>query len=278
MYSTQIRKNADTILTYFVGIVALMFFVFPIVWMIITSFKFPVDAFASVPTFTFEPTLDNYREVLIERGFLGYLLNSILIGGLATLFTLILGTMVAYPLARYRVKGANQITSWILSLRIIPPIVAVVPLYILFSFIGLVDSYPGLIIMYTFMNLPLVIWMLLGFFSDIPRELLEAALVDGASPLGVFFRIALPLVVPGLISAGMLAFIFCWNEFLFANVLSAAHIRTAPVGLTEYATPVSVLWTQIMAAGTVVVLPVLIAGIFIQRYLVRGLTMGAVKG
>ena len=278
MYSTQTHKPATVISTYLVGIVALVFFLFPIVWMVLTSFKHRVDAFTSTPTWLFQPTLENYKDVLIDRGFLGYLLNSIFTGGIATLLTLILGVMVAYPLARYDLKGGNQITSWILSLRIIPPIVAVVPLYIFFSRIGLVDTYAGLIIMYTFMNLPLVIWMLRGFFADIPRELEEAALVDGASALGTFFRVVLPLVGPGLISAGMLAFIFCWNEFLFANVLSAANVRTAPVGLTEYATPVSVLWTQIMAAGTVVVLPVVIAGIFIQRYLVRGLTMGAVKG
>lgn len=279
MYSsTQSHKLSGLISTYTVGIAALVFFLFPIAWMVLTSFKYPIDAFTSTITWFFQPTLENYTNVLVQRGFLGYLLNSIYVGGLATLFTLILGVMVAYPLARYQLKGENQITSWILSLRIIPPIVAVVPLYIVFSSIGLVDTYAGLIIMYTFMNLPLVIWMLRGFFADIPRELEEAALVDGASPLGTFFRIALPLVVPGLISAGMLSFIFCWNEFLFANVLSAASVRTAPVGLTEYATPVSVLWTQIMAAGSVVVTPVIVAGVFIQRYLVRGLTLGAVKG
>jgi multiple sugar transport system permease protein len=264
--------------TYLVGVAALVFFLFPVAWMVLTSFKHRVDAFTSIPMFLFQPTLENYKDVLIDRGFLGYLLNSIFTGGVATLLTLVLGVMVAYPLARYELRGGSQITSWILSLRIIPPIVAVVPLYIFFSRIGLVDTYAGLIIMYTFMNLPLVIWMLRGFFADIPRELEEAALVDGASPPGTFFRVVLPLVTPGLISAGMLAFIFCWNEFLFANVLTAANVRTAPVGLTEYATPVSVLWTQIMAAGTVVVLPVVVVGVFIQRYLVRGLTMGAVKG
>ncbi len=254
------------------------FFLFPILWMVLTSFKNTAQAFTSEPVLFFRPTLQNYRDVLIERGFVKYIGNSLLIGVLATLVTLTLAATIAYPLARYAIRGDRQLMSWILSLRIIPPIVSVIPLYIIFSNVGLVDQFPALIIMYTFMNLPLAVWMLRGFFADIPRELEEAALVDGSSQVGSFFRIALPLVAPGLVATGMLALIFCWNEFLFANVLTAARSKTAPVGLTEYATPVSVLWTQIMAAGSVVVLPVLVAGVFIQRYLVRGLAMGAVKG
>ena len=277
MFTVGKPSRAATLATYAVGVLALLLFLFPIFWMALTSFKTTAQAFTSTPVLVFRPTLENYRDVLLRRGFVDYIGNSILIGLLATLLTLALAVTVAYPLARYNLRGEKQIASWILSLRIVPPIVAVVPLYIIFSRLNLVDKYPALIIMYTFMNLPLAVWMLRGFFADIPRELEEAALVDGASPVGSFFRVALPLVVPGLVSTGMLSLIFCWNEFLFANVLTAARSKTAPVGLTEYATPVSVLWTQIMAAGSVVVLPVLVAGVFIQRYLVRGLAMGAVK-
>ena len=278
MFTVGKPSRAAILITYAVGVATLVVFLFPIFWMALTSFKVTAQAFTSRPVLVFRPTLDNYRDVLIERNFINYIGNSILVGVVATLLTLALASSVAYPLARYALKGGRHITSWILSLRIVPPIVSVVPLYIIFSRTGLIDQYPSLIIMYTFMNLPLAVWMLRGFFAEIPRELEEAALVDGSSPVGTFFRIVLPLVVPGLISTGMLSLIFCWNEFLFANVLTAARAKTAPVGLTEYATPVSVLWTQIMAAGTVVVLPVLIAGVFIQRYLVRGLAMGAVKG
>jgi multiple sugar transport system permease protein len=266
------------IATYAMGGLALLLFLFPIFWMALTSFKVPAQAFTSTPSLFFEPTLENYREVLVQRHFGTYIKNSIVVGLIATVLTLALAVTIAYPLARYSLKGEKQITMWILSLRIVPPIVTIVPLYIIFSRAKMVDQYPAIVIMYTFMNLPLAIWMLRGFFADIPRELEEASLVDGSSPLGSFFRIALPLVLPGLVSTGMLSLIFCWNEFLFANVLTAAKVKTAPVGLTEYATPVSVLWTQIMAAGSVVVLPVLVAGVFIQRYLVRGLAMGAVKG
>ncbi|MBA3415838.1 MAG: carbohydrate ABC transporter permease [Chloroflexia bacterium] len=278
MFALGRPSRAAIVTTYAVGGVALLIFLFPIFWMVLTSFKTTAQAFTSDPVLVFQPTLKNYREVLFDRGFVAYIRNSLLIGLLATLLTLVLGVTIAYPLARYTLRGGRQITSWILSLRIIPPIVSIVPLYIIFSRLNLVDRYPALIIMYTFMNLPLAVWMLRGFFAEVPRELEEAALVDGSSPVGGFFRIVLPLVVPGLVATGMLSLIFCWNEFLFANVLTAARTKTAPVGLTEYATPVSVLWTQIMAAGTVVVLPVLAVGVFIQRFLVRGLAVGAVKG
>lgn len=278
MFMTGRPSRNAIVTTYAVGALALLLFLFPIFWMALTSFKFKTQAFTTVPSLFFKPTLENYRDVLQRGGFVHYIRNSVEIGILSTLSTLVLGVSVAYPLARYSLRGGRQVTMWILSLRIVPPIVSIVPLYIIFSNLKLVDKYPALIVMYTFMNLPLAVWMLRGFFADIPREIEEASLVDGASPLVSFFRVALPLVVPGLISTGMLALIFCWNEFLFANVLTAAHAKTAPVGLTEYATPVSVLWTQIMAAGSVVVLPVLVAGVFIQRYLVRGLAMGAVKG
>ena len=278
MFALGRPSRTAVVTTYAVGVVALLLFLFPIFWMVLTSVKTTAQAFTSDPVLVFQPTLDNYREVLFERGFSKYIGNSLVIGVIATLLTLVLAVTVAYPLARYDLRGGRQITSWILSLRIIPPIVSVVPLYIIFSNLNLVDQYPALIIMYTFMNLPLAVWLLRGFFADIPRELEEAALVDGSSPVGGFFRIVLPLVVPGLVATGMLSLIFCWNEFLFANVLTAARAKTAPVGLTEYATPTGVLWTQIMAAGTVVVLPVMVVGVFIQGFLVRGLAAGAVKG
>lgn len=278
MFTVGKPSRASILITYAVGVLALLLFLFPVFWMAITSIKNTAQAFQSEPVWFFRPTLENYRQVLVERNFIAYIGNSILVGVIATLATLVLAMTIAYPLARYNPKGEHQITAWILSLRIIPPIVSVIPLYILFSRINLVDRYPALIIMYTFMNLPLAVWMLRGFFAEIPRELEEASLVDGNTAMGTFLRVVLPLVTPGLVSTGMLALIFCWNEFLFANVLTAARAKTAPVGLTEYATPTGVLWTQIMAAGTVVVLPVLVAGIFIQRYLVRGLAAGAVKG
>lgn len=252
-------------------------FLFPILWMIATAFKVPNQAFTETPTWFFTPTLENFREVLAGGSFGAYLGNSLIVASLSTLCALALGSGIAYPLARYPVPGKRQLVSWILSLRIIPPIVVIVPLFVMLSGIGLKGTIWSLVLLYTYMNLPLSVWLLRGFFADMPVEIEEAARVDGAGALRIFLQITVPLTIPGIVATGLLAFIFSWNEFLFANVLTGAYNKTAPVGLTEYVTPVSVKWTQIMAAGTLVVVPVWVAALATQRYLVRGLSMGAVK-
>ena len=258
------------------GLVTLIY-LGPILWMVTTAFKVPNQAFTRTPTLIFQPTLDNFREVLAGGSFTGYLFNSIIVASLSTILALILGSGVAYPLARFRVPGGRQLASWVLSLRILPPIVIVVPLFILFTGVGARGTLWALILLYTFMNLPLTVWLLRGFYADMPVEVEEAARVDGASALRTFVQITVPLTAPGIAATALLAFIFAWNEFLFANILTGAANKTSPVGLTEYVTPVSVKWTEIMAAGTLVVMPVWVAALAAQRYLVRGLSMGAVK-
>jgi ABC-type glycerol-3-phosphate transport system permease component len=176
-----------------------------------------------------------------------------------------------------KMRGQKHLGFWILSLRIIPPIATIIPLFLLLRSVGLTGSIWSLVIVYTYMNLPLTVWLLRGFFADMPKEIEEASFVDGASRFRTFVGITLPLTAPGFIATGLLCFIFAWNEFLFANILTGANTHTAPVGLTEYVTPVSVEWNKIMAAGTLVVLPVWIGALAVQRYLVRGLTLGAVK-
>ena len=259
------------------GILVSLFFVAPLLWMVSTALKEGNQAFSTVPTLFFRPTLDNLRHVFVESRFGSALGTSLFTAISSTILALILGSGIAYPLARRRVPGQKHIPSRILSLRIIPPIVVFIPLFLLLRTVGLTGSIWSLVIVYTYMNLPLTVWLMRGFFADMPIEIEEAAHVDGCSPLGTFLRITVPLTMPGIIATGLLAFIFAWNEFLFANVLTGAGTRTAPVGLTEYVTPVSVEWNNIMAAGTVVVLPVWIGALAAQRYLVRGLTLGAVK-
>jgi multiple sugar transport system permease protein len=271
-------KKPLLVLMYAIVIAAMLFFIFPIVWMVLTSLKNQNDAFTAVPKWSFAVTYDNYRTILFEREFLKYLLNSLYISLLSTLLAVFLGCGIAYPFARYNIKGAKNILTWILTLRIVPPIVSILPIYLVFSKVGLLDTYTSLVLMYTFMNLPLTTWLLFGFFKDVPGEIEESALVDGCNRFTAFFRVVFPIIGPGLVSAGLLSFIFAWNEFLFANILSGPHVRTAPVALNEYATPVSVLWGQIAAAGTMIILPIAIITIVLQRKMVRGLTMGAVKG
>src|SRR3984893_495179 len=259
------------------GILVSLFFVAPLLWMVGTALKEGNQAFSTVPTLFFRPTLDNLRHVFVESRFGSALGTSLFTAISSTILALILGSGIAYPLARRRVPGQKHIPSRILSLRIIPPIVVFIPLFLLLRTVGLTGSIWSLVIVYTYMNLPLTLWLMRGFFADMPVEIEEAAHVDGSSPLGTFLRITVPLTIPGIIATGLSAFIFAWNEFLFANVLTGAGTRTAPVGFTEFVNPVSVEWNNIMAAGTVVVLPVWIGALAAQRYLVRGLTLGALK-
>lgn len=271
------RDRMMTRIQIVAGALVSLAFVAPLLWMVSTALKEGNQAFSAVPTLFFRPTLDNLRHVFIESRFGSALGTSLFTAISSTILALILGSGIAYPLARRRVPAQKQISSWILSLRIIPPIVVIIPLFLLLRRVGLTGSIWSLVIVYTYMNLPLTVWLMRGFFADMPVEIEEAAHVDGCSPLGTFLRITVPLTLPGIVATGLLAFIFAWNEFLFANVLTGAGTRTAPVGLTEYVTPVSVEWNNIMAAGIVVVLPVWIGALAAQRYLVRGLTLGAVK-
>jgi ABC-type glycerol-3-phosphate transport system permease component len=259
------------------ALLATLLFIAPILWMISTALKTGNQAFSATPQLWVRPTLENFAHVFTGSSFGGALLTSGFTATASTLLALILGAGIAYPLARRPGAIQQQVAFWVLSLRILPPIVVIIPLFLLFRSVGLTGSLWSLIILYTYMNLPLTVWLLRGFFADLPVEIEEAAYVDGASRLRTFFGVTLPLAAPGVISTALLAFIFAWNEFLFANVLTGANTQTAPVSLTEYVNPVSVEWNNIMAAGTLVVLPVWVFALAVQRYLVRGMTMGAVK-
>lgn len=257
-------------------VVSLLFFA-PVYWMVLTAFKSGNEAFSATPSLIVWPNFENFSLVLTQSNFGLALSTSLFVATTSTVFCLILGASIAYPLARVKMRGQKHISFWILSLRIIPPIAMIIPLFLLLRSVGLTGSIWSLVIVYTYMNLPLTVWLLRGFFADLPTEIEEASFVDGAGRFRTFIGITLPLTAPGFVATALLCFIFAWNEFLFANILTGAATRTAPVGLTEYVTPVSVEWNKIMAAGTLVVLPVWIGALAAQRYLVRGLTLGAVK-
>jgi ABC-type glycerol-3-phosphate transport system permease component len=275
------RRRTQARRLMWLQIVAALFvtllFLGPIVWMVSTAFKATVEAFSATPTWFFTPTLDNFSKVINGGSFLHPLWESFFAASVSTILALVLGTGIAYPLARYRLRGKQHLAFWILSLRIIPPIVTVVPVFLMVRSLGLAGSIWGLTILYTYINLPLTVWLLRGFYSDIPVEIEEAAHVDGAGRMRIFVGHTLPLAAPGIVATALLAFIFAWNEYLFANILTNASNQTLPVSLNAYVTPVSILWTQIMAAGTLVAIPVWFAALVAQRYLVRGLTLGAVK-
>lgn len=269
-------------LRYGAAVMALVAAMAPIYWMATIALKREIEQFASPPLwFTFEPTLEHFRDAFLARGFGRYLLNSTIVATLSALAALMLGTPAAYALARLREaeRWGERLSFWILSARMLPPIVTVVPLFLMMRDAGLLNSPAALIIVYTGFNLPFVIWMMRGFFAEIPAELEEAAMMDGASRMRAFLRVVLPLAAPGLAATAVFCLIVAWNEFLFALVLTQTDASiTLPVGIASRVTQYEIRWGAMSAAGAVAMIPVLVFAAAVQRYLVRGLSLGAVKG
>jgi len=250
----------------------------PVIVLFLTSFKTQIQIMEKGFGWFFMPTLRNYTNVLLEQGFLRYMTNSLIVGLVSTLFTLIIGGLASYALVRFNFIGKGTISFGTLLLRMIPPAVLVVPIYVLWSYFGLADTRLGLIIIYVGLNLPFTIWVLISFISDVPVEMEEAAVVDGCGPWKIFFRIILPLIKPGLAAASIFTFRIAWNEFILALVLTNRMTRTLPVATTIYLTDTGVEWGNITAMGTLVALPAIIFTFIAAKQLIAGLTAGAVKG
>lgn len=254
----------------------------PIYWMVTISLKTEVDQFAAPPKWvSFSPTLAHYKNAFGERSFGQYLATSATVSVLSTICALVLGTLAAYGLARFRWprRMNTRLSLWILSTRMFPPIVTAIPLFLLMRDLFLLDSIAALVIAYTAFNLPFVVWMMRGFFLELPKELEEAALVDGDSRLGALRRVILPLAAPGLAATAVFCLIVCWNEFLFALILTQTDAAmTLPVGIAGRVTQYEIEWGVMSAAGAVAMIPIMVFALAVQRYLVRGLSLGAVKG
>jgi multiple sugar transport system permease protein len=260
----------------FVGIaLVVLAFLVPLVWMLLASFKRNLDVVDPDKTFAFEPTLKNYETVFTVQNFLPVIGNSMLVGIGATLLALVIGVPAAYGIARYKVRST---TGFLLMARVIPGVSLLIPWYFLFSQMQLVGSYTVLILTHLFVTMPLVVAIMSSFFDGIPTELEEAAQIDGSSKIGAFVRVVLPLSLPGIATASILSFIFSWNNFLFALVLSSQSTRTLPVAIVNFTSYASVDWGGLMAAAVVITVPVMIVALFAQRYVVSGLTAGATKG
>jgi multiple sugar transport system permease protein len=250
----------------------------PVAYLITTSFKNQAQVYAGMEKmFWFQPTLDSFNFIFTQQPIFKLLFNTAIISISSTIFSLIIGTVAAYALARYKIRGRDDIAFYILSIRMFPPIVAALPIFMIFSNLGLLDTRIGLILAYTTFNLPFVVWMMIGFIKAIPFELEEAARVDGQSQLRVIKDILLPLLIPSLTAVAIFCIIFSWNEFLFALILTKKAAKTLPVAIPEFITWTEVGWNYVAAAGTTLVTPVLIFTFLIQRYMVTGLSMGAVK-
>jgi multiple sugar transport system permease protein len=245
--------------------------------MLMTSFKEQVDALALPPKIIFVPTFVNYINALTTSGFAKYLLNSIIVVSLSLAVSLVIGVPAAYTMTRYEFRAKKQISLWILSVRIAPPVAFLIPFYLLYQRLHILDTRAGLAIAYVAVNLTMVIWLMKGFFEDVPIEVEEAALAEGCTPFQVFWRITLPLALTGVAATAILVFIFVWNELMFSIVLTSNIAKTAPAGIYNFIGYNDVKWGELTAASTLVVIPVVIFILVMRRQLVRGLTFGAVK-
>jgi multiple sugar transport system permease protein len=256
----------------------LLWTLFPIFWIATASFKTELSLYARPPQWLFEPILDNYRHVLNNIPFLQYLVNSLTIAIGTTVGSLLLGILAGYGFARFRFRGSDAVRFLVLVTRMAPRMVLVVPYFLMMQKLGLLDTYTGLLIAYVSFALPFTIWLLIGFFLDVPVEIEEAAMIDGCHRLAVLVRVVLPIVAPGLVVAAIFAFLVSWNEFLFALILSGVNAKTLPVVIAGFSTDVGPLYGEMSAAAVMVMLPNIVMTVALQRFLVRGLTLGAVKG
>jgi len=276
------RDSGTRILKAGLLVLALLVALAPVYWMITISLKTELDQFAVPPKwFWFTPTLQHYYDAFVTRSFGQYLITSAIVALVSTLCALVIGTLAAYALTRFPLPYNldRKLSLWILSTRMFPAIVTAVPLFLMMRDLRLLNTKASLIIVYTAFNLPFVVWMMRGFFAEVPRDLEEAALVDGDSRLGALVRVVLPLVSPGLAATAVFCLIVSWNEFLFALVLTQTDASmTLPVGIAGRVTQFEIKWGVMSAAAVVAMMPIMIFALAMQRYLVRGLSLGAVKG
>jgi multiple sugar transport system permease protein len=276
----RVRRHTGTVLTYTGVIVALMFFLMPFVWILTTSLKGNEDYFSFPPVWIpEEPSLRHYYG-LFTRGNGGlYLYNSVMISGLSMFAALFFSVPTAYSIARFRF-GGSWFTNFLLLLRTLPASALVIPIYVIYRQIGFTNNYFGLILLYTVFYIPFAVWLLIGFIRDVPREIEEAALIDGCSYLQALLRVVLPVIVPGLAVVALFAFINTWNEFLFAILLTGAETKTMMVLVASYTSgsPTDAFFGEATASVVLGILPAFFVAFALQRYLVKGLSLGAVKG
>jgi multiple sugar transport system permease protein len=276
------KRLLERIAAYAVVVGFVLFAVFPAYWMISTSFKSRWDAFRLPPVWLFHPTLSHYITVFTGQGWSSapvapLLLNSAIVAGCASLLAVFAGSLSAYGLSRFPTGYGRHLSMWILSTRMFPPVAVAIPVFLMMSSLGLLDTYIALIIPYVAFNISFVVWMMRSFFDQIPVEIEQAAMVDGCSRLGAFMRVVLPLSLPGLVATCVFVLIFSWNEFLYALVLTRSHAKTAPVAAADFVTLYGIQWGELTAHATIIAAPIIILGMIFQRYIVKGLTLGAVQ-
>jgi len=271
------RRTIRLIMRYAGAVAVTLFFLFPVYWLFMISFK-TADEIYSYPPVWWPASLQfgNYA-VLFKDGDAATVGNSLIVASVSTVFAMFLGTICAYSLARFK-TGGEHLANWIISQRMVPPIAIVFPVFLLYVWFGWVDTYFGLILLYTAFNLPYVIWMMRGYILDIPSALEEAALVDGYNRWQVLWKVVFPMCRAGLFATAIFTFVFAWNDFIFALVLTRTEVTTYTVQVTHYFGGQSNFWGKISAMSVLGTVPIFIVVGFMQKYLVRGISLGAVKG
>lgn len=282
------RSPVERVIRGILLALVLLFFLFPIFWIVLMSLRTNEDILRIPPSLFFSPTLDNYSALIsgkletnagtLEIAFMGNLWNSVLLSSLSVALALVLGVPAAYAFARYKFRLGEHIAFTLLSFRFAPPLLVLLPLSLYFTDLGLNDTYLGLVWVYQLIALPLILWIVRGYFEDVSPDIEHAYRIDGHSWLTAFRKIAIPLARPGIAAAGLLAFIFCWNNFIFALILASADKQPVTVGALAFVTASGIQYGQVAAAIVISVTPTLLLALYAQRYLVEGLSLGAVKG
>jgi multiple sugar transport system permease protein len=277
MSSERGRRGSHRPVIYLLVLLLLAVTLFPVLWFAQMSLKVEAEAFQMPPRLLFVPTLENYR-ALFEGKFARSFANSLVVSVSTTLLSLLLGVPAGYALSRAGFRAEKSIALWVLTTRMAPPIAFAIPFFLAYRYVGLIDTLAGLVLIYLTFNLSLVIWMMRVFFDGLPRSLEEAALIDGATPAQAWLRVTLPLAGPGLATTAIFCFIFAWNDFFYALVLTRSRAMMAPVAIVNFMNYEGWEWGKIAAGGTMIMLPVVLFALLVRRYLIRGLTSGALKG
>jgi multiple sugar transport system permease protein len=276
--SKRTRRMLGNGVTTLLLLALLAFFLFPIFYAFVTSLKTRVLAESPVPYLLFRPTMENYRMLFTDNTYGLYFLYSLIVGLATVVLSLLAGVPAAYVFSRCEFRGKSGVLLWVLSSRILPPVGIAIPFFLAYRRLGLMDSRTGLVIIFLTFNISLTIWVMSGFFDQVPRELDEAAIIDGCSLTGVMMRVVIPLTAPGLTTTAILVFLEAWNNFFFPLVVTRRNAATVPLALTSFLGDYNIDWGAIMAGACLLILPLLVFAIVIRRYLVAGMTQGAVKG
>ncbi|MFC4599789.1 carbohydrate ABC transporter permease [Cohnella hongkongensis] len=273
-----VNRKLLYLVLYVAAFGALAWALVPILFMAMSSVKTQVDMFSMPPQLLFEPTFGVYADMFSGRGnFAEFLLNSVIVSVVTTVLSIALGVMGGYAIARGNFKREKDISFWIISTRMAPIPAVILPLYLIFAKVGLIGETAGLIFAYTTFNLPFALWLMTTFFKDVPVDLEEAAMIDGCSKFRAFWRVAVPTAAPGIVATVVLCLMFSWNDYAFASIFTGKGTQTVPVAVSLLVSQQGVKWGQAMATGTVIIMPMLICGLLVRKYMVRGLSMGAVK-